>query len=214
MAGIGSFLSGFAGNVNDQLAARTKTEEDIRKARLLEQLRSETEKEMTLWKESRPEAQEDLRYKRTMREANEEKLRQDREMYPLDRAIKQRQFDYMAEDQAMQRERLALDRQSVAERRADRAEARAARDSAQKQARQDVLYQDYNNVYTRMKDAGANEYELSRLEAQWRKSIDEGKSPDWQQKFLRNVMNDYSKKVDFQQRHGLLPSQQSRNSGD
>lgn len=65
MAGnlLAGFVKGFTGQTRKGIEAREEEEREERKARMLAQLRMDTEKEFALWKEGRPDYKLDLKRK-------------------------------------------------------------------------------------------------------------------------------------------------------
>jgi hypothetical protein len=203
------FLKGLAGGAMDQISARQKAEQEMKKAKMLEQLRMETEKEMTLFKESRPDYQEELRGRKLTNDYTGVKMQQDQELFPLDKRAKEVSIANAVEDQAMAREKLGMERERLSLERASTGESiRASRSKNSGDGNSNdskVLHADYSKVYDRMKDMGANPYELARTEYQWRNAVSQGKGTKWQKDFLSKLMDTYSKKVD-PAKTALLPA--------
>ena len=194
---LAGFIKGFSGNAVSQMKERDEEERERRKARMLEQLRVDTQKELTLWEESRPGYQEDLKAKRTRNEAETERLRQDRELFPLDVQYKRQQIEFGAEDQRMQRESHADSLRTNAE---SRASSRASRsrlagsgnDSPRSKTN---LNARYKAVIDLMREGGANPYELSRAEYQWQEAQRTGKSDKYKEVYVTALANKWSTKA-------------------
>lgn len=204
---MANFLAGFTkGVANYGLKAieqNQQEEREMRKVKLLEQLRKDTEKEMAEFRDQLNKRKPDPRMstddlttgKRTLRNEYGEDLgavdlpKSALEDYAMEKNYKTKQIENMDADNRRADEQLAISRGHLS-----LARQGAARDLDSKEGGKDgVLIAEANKIFETMKASGAPGNWIAQAQAKWYDGVNnKGWSKEQQRAFLSSMMNSWA----------------------
>lgn len=142
---LAGFVKGFADTTRGGLERREEEERELRKAKLLNELRMATEKEMTIFKESTPAAMEDREYKRKTDMRGDRQLDLQEEQFRVGGERWQKEFDQRT---SYQNRQLSLSERAVSR----------GRES------DDILLAEANRAWNSLEAADVNKYQISQAQ--------------------------------------------------
>lgn len=219
-----AFLKGAADWQLDRMSKREDVELEMKKARMLEELRRETAKELAEFEENLPSKKlerekkiQDMEFAREDQGMARERHGMEKEGFELDKGYKALDYQYKAEDQQMQRQRLALDQASTAEsiatNRAQR--ARLAREDKESAKADNILFREWEDLKQHVTGTGlANEAELAGMQSTWYNGVNQaGWTKEKQRQYIQLMYDRFKRKSDVMRAKGHLPSQKKDDLG-
>lgn len=203
MADIGRMLAGFVqgstGYAVDRIKAREDEERELRKARLLEELRKDTAKELAIFEENLPSAK--LRREKEMQDMEfaREDQSMDREGFELDKGYKALDYQYKASDEKREQEKhgmsLALDSERIKSERVSRARSLSGGAGASSKGTKgnQILFAEYDRTIKELRDSGANASVVANFQTMWNEGVNmKGWSPSQQRVFLQRMRESFT----------------------
>lgn len=216
-----AFLKGAADWNLDRMDKREDVELEMKKARMLEELRRETAKELAEFEENLPSKKlerekklQDMEFAREDQGMDREKFGMEKEAFGLDKEDRALDRQLKLEDQQMQRTRLSLDRastsESIANSRAQR--ARYAREDKEKAKADNILFREWDDLKQHVTGTGlANEAELAGMQSTWYNGVNQaGWDKNKQRQYIQLMYDRFKRKSDVMRAKGHLPSQRKK----
>lgn len=216
-----AFLKGAADWNLDRMDKREDAELEMKKARMLEELRRETAKELAEFEENLPSK----KLEREKKMLDIENAREDQSMardthamnkegFELDKGYKALDYQHKAQDQQRAQERLSLDRastyESIATNRASR--SRMARQEKEEAKSDNILFREWEDLKQHVTGTGlANESELSGMQSTWYNGVNQaGWDKSKQRQYIQLMYDRFKRKAEVMSAKGHLPSQQKK----
>lgn len=194
--GLSAFLSGAAKTGLSTWEQREKDKREIEKVKLLEQLRRSTSdyefnRALEVKRQSTDRFQSGIDGEEYVmrnefgeevgRRAPTTSERAEVESKALDQSYKKAQIDNIATDNSFRERQLGLQAEGL---NLERARMNKS-DREDREEGRDALWTDFNKTYTRLKDAGLNDYQLLGFANQWQQGIEDGWDKARQKRYIR-----------------------------